>query len=58
VHWDEDTLLGQSINNNEDSSKTVRGSELFDKIHGYGTPQMFWDQKRSEQPIRLVMRSF
>jgi len=45
---DEGTLLGPSIYNNKDSSKTIRGRELFNKIHGNGIPQMFWNWKRLE----------
>jgi len=48
MHQDKDALLGQSIYNNKDGSKTVRGRELFKKIHGDGIPWTFWNWKRLE----------
>jgi len=46
--WDKDTLLGQSIYNNKDSSKAIRRRRLFNKIHGDRIPWTFQNWKRQE----------
>ena len=38
VDRNEDSLLGESVNNNKDGCESSRGGKLFNEVHRYGIP--------------------
>src|SRR6266508_6369245 len=50
----EDSLLGESINDNKDGCETSRGGKLLDKIHRDGIPGTRGNGKRFEESIEFM----
>ncbi len=55
VDWNEDILLGESVNDNKDGCESSRGRKLFDEIHRYGIPGMHGNGKWFEESIGFVL---
>ena len=54
VGRNEDSLLGESVNDNKDGCESSQGGKLFNEIHRYGIPRMFGNGKWFEESIGLV----
>ena len=50
----ENTLLAETVNNDEDGSKSVGLGKLLDEVHGDGVPRTRRDRKLLERSVRLV----
>ena len=55
VGWNEDSLLGESVNDNKDGCESSRGEKLFDEIHRYGIPGTCRNGKWFEESIGFVL---
>ena len=54
VSQNEDSLLGESVNDNKDGCESSRGGKLFDEVHRYGIPEMHGNGKWFEESIGFV----
>ena len=54
VGWNEDSLLGESVNNNKDGCESSRGGKLFNEVHRYEIPGPCRNGKWFEKSIRFV----
>ncbi len=54
VGWNEDSLLGESVNNNKDGCESSQHGKLFDRVHRYGIPGTCGNGKWFEESIGFV----
>ncbi len=54
VGRNEDSLFGESVNDNKDGCKSSRGGKLFDKVYRYGIPGLRGNGKWFEESIGFV----
>ena len=52
---DEDALLGEVVNNNEDSRKTAGEGQLFNEVHRYRIPRTQWCRKGFQEAIQFML---
>ena len=58
IDGNEDALFCKLVDDNQDGCETRGGWKFFDKVHGYGVPWRFWNWKRFEEAVWLVMTGF
>jgi len=51
----EDSLLGESVNDSKNGCKSSQGGKLFNEIHRYGIPRTCGNGKWFEESIGLVL---
>ena len=51
----EDSLLGESVNNNKDGCESSQGGKLFNEVHRYGIPGPRGNGKWFEESIGFVL---
>ena len=54
VDWNEDILLGESVNDNKDGCESSQGGKLFNEVHRYGIPGTCRNGKWFEESIGFV----
>ena len=54
VGQNEDSLLGELVNDNKDGCESSRGGKLFDEVHRYGIPGTCGNGKWFEESIGFV----
>ena len=54
VGRNEDSLLGESVNDNKDGCESSPGGKLFDEVHRYGIPGPRRNGKWFEESIGFV----
>ena len=52
---DEDSLLGELVNDNKDGCESSQGGKLFDEIHRYGIPGTCGNGKWFDEFIGFVL---
>ncbi len=55
VGRNEDSLLGESVNDNKDGCESSRGGKLFNEVHRYGIPGLCGNGKWFEESIGFVL---
>ena len=55
VGRNEDSLLGESVNDNKDGCESSQGGKLFNEVHRYGIPGLCGNGKWFEESIGFVL---
>ena len=56
MRGDEDTLLGETVDHDQDGRKSEGFRKLLDEVHGDGIPRLLGDRKLLESSVWLVSR--
>ena len=56
--WNEDCLLGESVDDYKNGVKTGGGRKRFNEVHRDGVPRTFGDRQLSKKSVRFVTLGF
>ena len=52
---DEDALFGEAVDDDKESGKTTGEGQLFNEVHRYRVPRMWWCRKGFQETVQFML---